>query len=63
MLISYDESCVMPQLMAARRRYFDLRAALPCDCDLDLDLHAELTEVIRALDEKIARLLPGGSPA
>ena len=63
MLIPNDESCAMPRLMAARRRYFDLRAALPCDCDLDLDLHAELTEVIRTLDQKIALHFPGGTPA
>jgi hypothetical protein len=49
-----DKRCAMPRLMAARRRYFELRAALPCDCALDLDLHAELTEVIRTLDTRIA---------
>jgi hypothetical protein len=53
-----DEFCPGPRLLAARRRYFELRASLPCDCDLDLDLHSELTEVIRLLDAKIARLFP-----
>ncbi len=55
MPIANDTCCVMPRLLAARRRYSELRAALPCDCAIDNDLHAELTDVIRILDAKIAR--------
>jgi hypothetical protein len=56
-----DDRTAMPRLMAARRRYFELRAALRCDNALDIDLHAELTEAIRMLDSKIARLFPAGA--
>jgi hypothetical protein len=63
MFTADDETRSMPRLLAARRRYSDLRASLPCDCALDLDLHAELTEVLRTLDAKIARLFPDASPA
>lgn len=58
-----DEPFAVPRLLAARRRYAELRAALPCDCELDIDLHAELTEVLRMLDDKIAQVFPGGAPA
>jgi hypothetical protein len=44
----------MMHLLAARRRYFGMRKALPCDCALDLDLHEELTQAIRRLDRMIA---------
>ena len=58
-----DERLAMPRLLAARRRYFDLRAALRCDCELDIDLHAELSAVIRTLDGKIERLFAAGASA
>ena len=45
---------LMMHLMAARRRYFDLRAALACECALDIDLHDELTQLIRRLERMIA---------
>ena len=61
MLDHIEECSATPGLLAARRRYFELRAALPCDNELDIDLHAELTAVIRALDGKIARLFPAGA--
>ena len=53
-----QESPALPALLAARRRYLELRAGLPCDNELDIDLHAELTAVIRVLDGKIVRLAP-----
>lgn len=58
MLNQRTEFPAMPRLLAARRRYFELRAALPCDNELDIDLHSELTAVIRALDAKLAHIFP-----
>jgi hypothetical protein len=58
-----DECPAMPRLLAARRRYFELRAALRCDSELDIDLHSELTDVIRMLDSKIARISPATAQA
>jgi hypothetical protein len=63
MLNPTHDRTAMPRLLAARRRYFELRAALRCDNELDIDLHAELTEAIRTLDAKIARLFPAGALA
>lgn len=57
------ETPAMHRLSAARRRYFELRAALRCDSDLDIDLHAELTEAIRTLDAKIAQISPAAATA
>ena len=64
MLNQMHECSAMLRLLTARRRYFELRAALRCDTELDIDLHEELTAVIRTLDAKIAalprvRLIPG----
>ena len=53
-----DEASELDRLLAARRRYHELREALPCDCPIDRDLRAELTRAIRAIDAKIA-----GTPA
>lgn len=61
MLNRTHEYPAMPRLMAARRRYYELRAALRCDNELDIDLHSELTAVIRALDAKIAHIFPAGT--
>jgi hypothetical protein len=59
---SPDEPSAILRLMEARRRYVELRDALPCDCALDRDLHAELTEAIRMLDVKIAETGPANDP-
>ena len=48
------ETHPMMHLLGARRRYFDLCAALPRECALDLDLHDELTQLISRLDRMIA---------
>ncbi len=53
-MLDPDEPSALHRLLDARRRYCELRDALPCDCALDRDLHAELTESIRCLDIKIA---------
>ena len=63
MLDHTDECLAMSRLLAARRRYLDVRAALACDCALDMDLHQELTSVIRALDAKIDQIFAARAPA
>lgn len=57
-----EEPSAVDRLREARRRYVELRDALPCDCALDRDLHAELTEAIRAIDAKIASTDPANEP-
>jgi hypothetical protein len=57
-----DDPSAMARLLEARRRYVELRDALPCDCAIDRDLRAELTEAIRAIDAKIAGTDPANDP-
>jgi hypothetical protein len=58
-----DDRPAMPGLLAARRRYLELRASLCCDSELDVDLRDELTAVISSLEAKIERLFPTGTSA
>ncbi len=51
-----DEPSELDRLVEARRRYAELRDALPSDGALDRDLRAQLTASIHCLDVKIASI-------